>query len=194
MLLGGTRPYSYPFFLIGIVGSNPATHFMNAFQQELDDFRRTPDGKIIQGAAHTSRVLNHKYRNSVIIKAICSLRKIEESFDSIACCGVSGLMVVPQIAEILNKNIIVVRKDEKRYSKFFIEGVTPSRYVIVDDLICSGNTIKHIMDSIHDDTPRAKCIGAYFYLGEECAFNASNSKYFEKQFGTVLLNPYHPKT
>ena len=167
---------------------------MSAWQQELDDFRRTPDGKIIQGAAHTSRVLNHKYRNSVIIKAICSLRKIENDFDSIACCGVSGLMVVPQIAEILNKNIIVVRKDEKRYSEFFIEGVTPSRYVVVDDLICSGDTIKHIIGSISDDTPRAKCIGAYFYLGEECAYNASNSKLFEKQFGTCLLNPYEPKT
>ena len=103
-------------------------------------------------------------------------------------------MVVPQIAEILNKNIIVVRKDEKRYSEFFIEGVSPSRYVVVDDLICSGNTLKHIIDSIHDDTPRAKCIGAYFYLGEECAFNDSNSKLFEKQFGTVILNPYQPKT
>jgi len=163
---------------------------MNAFQQELDDFRRTPDGKIIQGAAHTSRVLNHKYRNGVIIKAICSLRKIEKDFDSIACCGVSGLMVVPQIAEILNKNIIVVRKGEQRYSEFFIEGVAPSNYVIVDDLICSGSTVKSIINNIHDDVPRAKCIGAYFYMGEECAYNASNSKLFEKQFGIVILNPY----
>ena len=167
---------------------------MNTFQQELDDFRRTPDGKIIQGAAHTSRVLNHKYRNGVIIKAICSLRKIEQDFDSIACCGVSGLMVVPQIAEILNKNIIVVRKDERRYSEFFLEGVSPSRYIIVDDLICSGSTVKRIVNYIHDDVPRAKCIGAYFYMGEECAYNASNSKLFEKQFGTFLLNPYEPKT
>jgi len=167
---------------------------MTAFQEELDDFRRTPDGKIIQGAAHTSKVLNHKYRNSVIIKTICSLRNIEKDFDSIACCGVSGLMVVPQIAEILNKNIIIVRKDERRYSQFYIEGVSPSRYVIVDDLICSGDTIKHIIGSIHFDTPRAKCIGAYFYMGDECAYNSSNSKLFEKQFGTVLLNPYQPKT
>ena len=190
----GLDPNIFISFFIWAVGSNPTTHFMNAFQQELDDFRRTPDGKIIQGAAHTSRVLNHKYRNSVIIKAICSLRKIEQDFDSIACCGVSGLMVVPQIAEILNKNIIVVRKGERRYSEFFIEGVTPSSSVIVDDLICSGGTVKRIMNNIHDDVPRAKCIGAYFYMGEECAYNASNSKLFEKQFGTIILNPYQPKT
>jgi len=29
-------------------------------------------------------------------------------------------------------------------------------------------------------------------MGEECAYNASNSKLFEKQFGIVLLNPYAP--
>ena len=167
---------------------------MNTFQQELEDFRRTPDGKIIQGAAHTCKVLNHKYRNSVVIKAVCHLRKISDQFDSIACCGVSGLMVVPQIAEILNKNIVIVRKSERRYSEFFIEGVASSNYVIVDDLICSGDTIKRIVNYIRDDVPRAKCIGAYFYMGDECAYNASNSKLFEKQFGTVLLNPYQPKT
>jgi len=163
---------------------------MNIMNQTVEDVRRTADGQIIQGASHTCRVLNHKSRNKIVIKAVCDLRKIANTFDSIACCGVSGLMVVPQIAEILNKNIIIVRKDERRYSQFYIEGVSPSRYVIVDDLICSGDTIKHIIGSIHFDTPRAKCIGAYFYLGEECAFNASNSKCFEKQFGTIILNPY----
>ena len=83
---------------------------MNTLMQELDDFRRTPDGKVIQGASHTCRVLNHKTRNKAIIKAVCDLRKISDQFDSIAGCGVSGLMVVPQIAELLNKHIVLIRK------------------------------------------------------------------------------------
>ena len=95
---------------------------MNVMNQELDDYRRTEDGKIIQGASHTCRVLNHKARNKVIIKAVCDLRKISDRFDSIACCGVSGLVVVPQIAELLDKHIVVVRKpDEERYSDFYVE-------------------------------------------------------------------------
>ena len=55
----------------------------------IEDFRRTDDGKIIQGASHTCQVLNHKARNKVIIKAVCDLRKIANEFDSIACCAVS---------------------------------------------------------------------------------------------------------
>ena len=87
---------------------------MNIMNSPIEDVRQTGSG-IIQGASHTCHVLNHKVRNKIIIKAVCDLRKISKDFDSIACCGVSGLMVVPQIAEILNKNILVVRKDERRY-------------------------------------------------------------------------------
>ena len=164
---------------------------MNAFQQELDDFRRTPDGKIIQGAAHTSRVLNHKYRNGVIIKAICSLRKIEQDFDSIACSGVSGLIITPQVSEILNKHLIIVRKkNEERYSEFTVEGTNPGRYIILDDLICSNNTVKHIMKSIKEESTRSICIGAYFYLPQECSYkhNEDGDKLFKKDLGIKLLN------
>jgi adenine/guanine phosphoribosyltransferase-like PRPP-binding protein len=93
----------------------------NVLNQPIEDVRKTSEGKYIQGASHTCHVLNHKTRNKIIIKAVCDLRKISDSFDSIACCGVSGLMVVPQIAELLNKNIIVVRKGERCYSEFRTE-------------------------------------------------------------------------
>jgi adenine/guanine phosphoribosyltransferase-like PRPP-binding protein len=162
---------------------------MNILNQELDDFRRTHDGKVIQGASHTCRVLNHKARNKAIIKAVCDLRKITNKFDSIACCGVSGLMVVPQIAELLNKHIIIIRKrDEQCYSNFLMEGVTPFHYIIIDDLVCSGCTIKHIQSTIYEDCPRAQCVGVYCYIPEECAYTSKNSKLFERDFRTVLLN------
>ena len=160
----------------------------------IEDVRITDNG-IIQGASHTCHVLNHKTRNSIIVKAVCNLRKISNEFDSIACCGVSGLVVVPQIAELLNKHIVIIRKpDEKCYSDFPMEGVTPFRYVIVDDLICSGSTIKHIKNTIYEDCPKAQCIGAYFYMPDECAYRADTIKMFEKDFRTQLLNPAPAKT
>jgi adenine/guanine phosphoribosyltransferase-like PRPP-binding protein len=162
---------------------------MNTLHQELDDFRRMPDGKVIQGASHTCRVLNHKVRNKAIIKAVCDLRKITKEFDSIACCGVSGLMVVPQIAEILNKHIVIIRKQGQSYSTFSMEGVTPFRYVIIDDLICSGETVKYIKNTIHEECPKSKCIGLYCYMPEECAYTSKTSKLFERDFGMPLLNP-----
>jgi adenine/guanine phosphoribosyltransferase-like PRPP-binding protein len=158
-------------------------------EMQIEEVRNT-DGGIIQGASHTCHVLNHKVRNKIIIKAVCDLRKIAKDFDSIACCGVSGLMVVPQIAEILNKNILVVRKDERRYSDFTTEGVAPFRYVVVDDLICSGKTIKHITDTIKEEYPRARALGVYCYLPEECGYPADHegSKLCERDLGLPLLN------
>lgn len=162
---------------------------------DIDEFRVTDSGKIIQGASHTCRVLNHKNRNKIIIKAVCDLRKIKDSFDSIICCGISGLMVVPQIAELLDKHIVVIRKyGDKCYSEFPMEGVTPFRYVIVDDLVCSGGTIKHIIGTVHEDCPKAKCIGVYCYIPDECAYTEKTVKLFERDFRTVLLNPAPAKT
>jgi adenine/guanine phosphoribosyltransferase-like PRPP-binding protein len=167
---------------------------MNTLHQELDDFRRMTDGKVIQGSSHTCRVLNHKVRNKAIIKAVCDLRNIINEFDSIACCGISGLMVVPQIAEILNKHIIIVRKPEQSYSNFVMEGVVPVRYIVIDDLICSGETLNHITNTINEECPKSKCIGLYCYMPEECTYTAQTSKVFEKKYNMSLLNPYALKT
>lgn len=167
---------------------------MNIMNSPIEDIRRTEKG-IIQGSSHTCHVLNHKVRNKIIIKAVCDLRKISDTFDSIACCGTSGLMVVPQVAELLNKNIILIRKkNEERYSNFAIEGVRPSRYIILDDLICSGNTVRHIQRSIRDEYNKTKCVGLYCYMPEECAYTAKTIKLFERDFGTTLLNPLSERT
>jgi adenine/guanine phosphoribosyltransferase-like PRPP-binding protein len=163
---------------------------MNIMNSTIDEVRLTESG-IIQGSSHTCHVLNHKIRNKIIINAVCDLRKISNEFDSIACCGVSGLMVVPQIAELLNKNIILVRKKhEKCYSDFAIEGVKPFRYIIVDDLICSGNTVRHIKRNIVSEYERSKCIGLYCDMPKECAYTIDTCKIFERDFGMPLLNPY----
>lgn len=163
---------------------------MNIMNNPIEDIRKTDSG-IIQGASHTCHVLNHKIRTKIIIKAVCDLRKISDEFDSIACCGSSGLMVVPQVAELLNKNIVLVRKEqEKRYSNFAIEGIAPFRYIILDDLICSGNTVRHIKRTIKDEHPRSKCIGLYCYLPKECVYSddISGSKICQRDMGIPLLN------
>lgn len=159
-------------------------------ETQIEEVRRTDDGKYIQGASHTCHVLNHKIRNKIIIKAYCDLKRIENTFDSIACCGVSGLMVVPQIAELLDKHIVVVRKGERCYSEFRTEGVAPFRYIILDDLICSGSTVKHIKKVIKDEYPRSVCVGVYCYLPNECAYrdDEDGSKLCKRDLGIPLIN------
>jgi len=159
---------------------------MNVLEQQLDEFRRNADGSIIQGAAHTSRILNHKYRNKIIINAYSYLNKLDLYYDSIACCGTSGLMVVPQIAELLNKNIIVVRKKKDGYSDFMVEGAATNLYIIIDDLICSGGTVKHIIKNIRRETPRSKCVGVYCYMPEESSYR-NCPEYCKRDLGIPYL-------
>lgn len=155
-----------------------------------DNHRYMRDGKIIGGAGHTTILLNHKERNRIVIEAVQTLRNY--NFDSIACCGTSGLLVVPQIAEILDKHIVVIRKpSEKRYSVFDIEGVIPNNYIIVDDLVCSGRTIRLIKNSIKNECTRSTCVGAYFYLANECAYTGKNgSDLFQRDYGIPALNSF----
>ena len=155
--------------------------------QAVDTVRLMADGRIIRGASHTCRVLNHKARTKAIIKSVCHLRPMAHTFDSIVCCGTSGLLVAPQIAEILDKHIIVVRKDQKCYSDFVVEGVAPNRYIIVDDFICMGDTVRHIMDSISEDSPSSRCYGVYCYMGEECSYHGCPDA-VEQDFGIKYLN------
>ena len=159
---------------------------MNVLQQQLDDYRRNDDGSIIQGAAHTSRILNHKYRNKIIINTYSYLNKLDIYYDSIACCGTSGLMVVPQIAELLKKNIIVVRKKKDGYSDFLVEGPSSKYYIIIDDLICSGGTVKHIIKNIRRETPRSKCVGVYCYMPEESSYR-NCPEYCKRDLGVEYL-------
>lgn len=153
-----------------------------------ESHRKTEDGKIIGGCKHTSLILNHKERNRIIITAVTKLRKIKDDFDSIVCCGTSGLLVAPQVAEILNKNIVVVRKkNDSRYSPFPYEGVSPTFYVIIDDLICSGQTVKHIIRTISDDIRKSKCIGIYTYISSDCAYSSA-PQLCKRDLGIDYLN------
>lgn len=151
--------------------------------------RKTNDGKWIQGCDHTSILLNHKKRNEIINNAIKDIKEAKLSFDTIACSGVSGMLVAPRISEILNKNIMIIRKEnERRYSPFQYEGVVPSRYIIVDDLICSGKTIRHILKTIREDCVRSECIGVYCFLKDKCSYGSeSGADFCKRDLGVKYL-------
>jgi len=139
-----------------------------------------------EGCEHTRIVLNHKNRNQIVMNTIKGLRDYD--FDSIVCCGTSGLIVAPQVCEILNKEIVIVRKEhEKRYSPFVIEGILGSRFVFLDDLVCSGTTLRYVLKNLKEEHPYAKCVGAYSYMKEKCAYKTM-PEYFRRDFGIDYLN------
>lgn len=83
----------------------------------------------------------------------------ETPFDAVAVTGLSGLLMGPVVADRLGKGIIVVRKEgEKNHSGYAIESSVSGKYVIVDDFISTGATIRRIVDNVGEG-----CVGICLY-------------------------------
>jgi orotate phosphoribosyltransferase len=83
------------------------------------------------------------------------LKKAEEKgeikFDSLACRGVSGIVITPLVSVILGKPFTIVRKEkEQRHSPSLVEGYIQAdqRYVILDDFMSSGETVRRIISAL----------------------------------------------
>jgi len=84
--------------------------------------------------------------------------------DTIAVCGASGMLAVSVVDERPDVDVILVRKKEdSTHSKLPVEGVRGREYVIIDDLVSSGDTITHIVDSIKEFSPHSQCVGVLLY-------------------------------
>lgn len=117
------------------------------------------------------------WRRSVEM-SVLALRPISDTFDTIAVRGVSGLLIGGAVASELGKTLIVVRKPYEirgnSHSYQLCEGDRGARtYIILDDFICAGGTVKAIREAIALWAPAMKPIGmlAFQYLkwlDEEC--------------------------
>lgn len=92
----------------------------------------------------------------------------KHDFDTIAVSGVSGLLLGPILAYMLDKNLAVVRKEgESTHSCCLIEGHWGSRYVIIDDFIASGATVNYIREKLNEHIDASglspQCVGFYGY-------------------------------
>lgn len=121
-------------------------------------------GHSIQCASHLRQALEPHMRRD-LIKSLVRILK-HHDFDSIACRGLSGLLVAPTVAMMMDKTLLVIRKqDEDCHSWRAVEGdANALRYVIIDDLICSGDTVKAILRAMERERIDAKCIGVIQYL------------------------------
>lgn len=79
--------------------------------------------------------------------------------------GISGMAIGVPLAFQLNLEFCVVRKKgDSDNASHRIEGYIPiGEFLILDDLVSSGNTIKRITDAIKGVSPDARCIGIILY-------------------------------
>jgi orotate phosphoribosyltransferase len=101
----------------------------------------------------------------VVAKTAIDKLKLKD-FDSIAYSGMSGALIASIVSMELDKGLFCVRKEsDKNHSGRRIEsGFKKSKkYIIIDDLIDSGDTIKYIVENMTKEYPETRCVGIYLY-------------------------------
>src|SRR5690348_8275544 len=81
----------------------------------------------------------------IIIRELCDRIKIfgMDKFDTIVFRGMSGSLIAPSVADHLNKPMLFVRKERTEHSSYQLEGhCKVQNYIIIDDLIFSGETVQ----------------------------------------------------
>lgn len=85
-------------------------------------------------------------------------------FDTIAVRGNSGLLLGAILAERLQKNLIIVRKNEASHSGSKVEGWgINQRILIVDDFISTGDTVDIIYETIVETCDSPTIVGILLY-------------------------------
>lgn len=94
---------------------------------------------------------SHPRRMANMIK-----KRIPESveYDTIVGSGLSGILVVPGLAKALKKEWGVVRKESElqggtSHAEQLYEGTMGRRWVLIDDFMCSGATVKRVVQAVH---------------------------------------------
>jgi len=121
-------------------------------------------------AEYLTYVANKKLQNITVNLLTYMLKKHQDKFDSIACCGMSMLAISPIIAHKLDKQLILIRKPDElnttNHSGRKLEYHTLSNsYIIIDDLIDSGKTIGHVDNVMRNHIPNSILYGISTYYG-----------------------------
>ncbi len=126
-------------------------------------------------SAYLTHALNPVGRKTIVRRIVSAIKKSGVSFNAVACRGVSGLVIAPIIAHYFNKPLVVVRKpgelSQDNCHGFEQIEVSSSKilqyYIIIDDLVSSGETIGTIVDDIktsdQDIIKQANCAGVFLY-------------------------------
>lgn len=138
------------------------------------------DGTTVVCQDYLNAALVPTLRKDTIERTIRHLRPIRDTFDAIAICGVSGMLVGIPVADELHKSLIVVRREKRKHSDFTVEGSIEGRYIIVDDLICTGDTIQYVVDKIREHNSYASCKGIYLWYNMTIEGSFYNDPYSGK--------------
>ncbi len=108
---------------------------------------------------------------TVIVQAERALAPVRKHFDYLVCSGLSGLLVVPTVAYLLDVPFLVVRKEadkDSSHAEHTVEGYIENtgynlRYLFVDDFICTGSTRDYVMAELRQLDSTLRWAGQYMW-------------------------------
>ena len=109
---------------------------------------------------------------TLVLKARETLCPIVNTFDAIVCTGVSGMLLAPTLAWVLDKRLAVIRKgdDKQNHATTEVESSLDynDRWIFVDDMIASGATIQRVeRRMLRLEGFEGEMVGYYMYNGGE---------------------------
>lgn len=134
----------------------------------------TPTQLYYYGSDYMRHVLSYESLDEIIAELEDEILKSKIKFDSIAVKGNSGTLVAGALSIRLKRNLVLVRKNDGSHSGRSMEGFYSSsskgpfaideddkhiRYIIIDDLIATGDTILEI----HSKLGKRQLVGVFLY-------------------------------
>lgn len=134
--------------------------------------------------SHTARVFDGPHFPALVDELVATATKIRRwfPFGALVGCGHSAA-VVPTMAYVMKCDYALVRKptDQKNHDGWNVNGAANmASYLIVDDLVGSGNTLAHIVEEVErahrdqewtqryaEDLVGPKPVGVLLYEGVE---------------------------
>ncbi len=117
-------------------------------------------------SAYLMDVVNPENAPKVLNTLIKYIKSSKVQFDTIICRGTSGLLAAPYVAMKMKKHLIIVRKSDGNHASVATEGYrNPQRYIIIDDFIATGNTVRIIIKTIEENfrNNNPKCVAIFCY-------------------------------
>jgi adenine/guanine phosphoribosyltransferase-like PRPP-binding protein len=133
---------------------------------------------MIQGSDHLAKIFEGpKIYSKIVLDAMKALKPRSKEFEAIAMRGFSGSLLGPTLAYLLQKHMIIVRKEPGHSVKDSVQGRRVGTYLIVDDFISSGDTIKSIVENIRKHAGTAMTpVGIYLWRGSGSSYSTRISK------------------
>lgn len=120
--------------------------------------------------------INTKYLNKIyetkkfkitVNKVVREIRKIHKKtkINAIAFTGSSGAALAYPVSYITGIPLLCIRKSTKdNHYRNRLEGhVNPKNYIIIDDIIATGRTVKSIRKAIAKESPKSKLLNVVLY-------------------------------